>query len=394
MEGSPNFFSEDSPLALEWEGSNADRVRKQMLIGKLLTDKPLNHNTVKSMIAKGWGLMQGLNIAEVSQNLFIFTFDKADDCDRVVRDGPWAVLGKTITVEDSIVDEKIARSFMRAKDRYGPWARTAPVKAIHRVILVGVNGEWKVDCSVNSEEREASQDGEVHDRASNDDSVSSGMALGGWALEISLGSCVTSLEGLEDIKVDSVKVMSPLPIKIEDKPESHGPSTVQPYEEVFVGTCLALVLVNPKLYEEKLSNVLQNVCLKRKASKELSPDKIKMSQNRAIVGVLQQEKFSIGVSPPKGSKQKGSPNRRRKKLGRNVWRCLDNLVEIPIGDGGCLSSMEIFNFEGLGGWPETAPKGHECFLMECSRAWGTLNIKSTENFNFENQAPPSFPHGN
>ncbi|KAF7820596.1 TMV resistance protein N-like [Senna tora] len=557
MEGGPNFFSEDSPLMLDWDESKASRVRKKLLIGKLITEKSLNRNTVKSMIAKGWGISKGLNISEVSQNLFIFSFDKEADCDRVIRDGPWSILGqllnvkrwspeiplsdvnfgfcefwaqfhglplesfsaknvaklgrlvgKTIAVEDPVENEKIARSFVRAKvlvdlskpfvdgfwiprpnspriwlnvkyerlqhlcyqcgrvghdhkqcgeerakslispskDRYGPWIGIAPVKAVHRVLVLGVNGDWVVDPLEQDEARED----DAHDEGRKEDSVSSGkdlvcnelprdpqrifsnvfphsslISVGGpkGASSLTNGPSVFGTSDLvHDASVDvrkthmgkdrgllgqfpslvcgpSVRAESQPAIMVEKLPFAKscspsfqadgeedmsidstllkGPSSSEtkaclaldhflverPAEVEQVNTCLTLVPVRAKASVEKLSTVLQSVCLKRKALKELSPEKVKRGRSRVSASVLEHQKFSIGYSPPKGRKCKSSPGKRKKKVSKVSRPLLEILVDVPIEEDGGIggeslcSSMDCSSVtDGLGGWPQTTPQ--------------------------------------
>lgn len=45
---------------------------KFMLLGKLLTNKPVKFNLMKETLASIWGLGNGMSVKEVSSNLFLF----------------------------------------------------------------------------------------------------------------------------------------------------------------------------------------------------------------------------------------------------------------------------------------------------------------------------------
>ncbi|KAF7835324.1 reverse transcriptase [Senna tora] len=177
------------------------------------------------------------------------------------------------------------------------------------------------------------------------------------------------------MKVDVQGVVGPVTVKVETKSLPNKCFVALQSESVDAGDSLALVPVKSKVNEEKLSQVFQNVCQKRKASKNLSPDKVKHRRNRVVGRDIVLPKFTICVSPSIGQRSKQCLSRRRKKIGRNVRRSLDNLVEISVGEGGFLSSMDISTADvGMGGWPETAPMCHDYTFMECSRVCvGDLN---------------------
>lgn len=69
------------------------------MIGKLRTDKGLNRNTVRGIISKELNIMNGLVMTEVGLNQFLFLFNRAEDCARILRDEPWTIMGNLLIVK-------------------------------------------------------------------------------------------------------------------------------------------------------------------------------------------------------------------------------------------------------------------------------------------------------
>lgn len=86
-------------LCLDWKESGEDSVRRRILIGRLVSEKPVNKNTVKSMIIKAWNAQDRLSIAEVSDSCFQFCFETVDMCERIYRGRLWLILGMLLIVE-------------------------------------------------------------------------------------------------------------------------------------------------------------------------------------------------------------------------------------------------------------------------------------------------------
>ncbi|XP_019191313.1 PREDICTED: nucleolin-like [Ipomoea nil] len=81
---------EDEALVISIDEVNEDRVEfKYMLVGKLLTDKPIKFMNLRDTIAATWRPGMGMMMTEADYNLFVFQFFHQVDLKRVMEDGPW-----------------------------------------------------------------------------------------------------------------------------------------------------------------------------------------------------------------------------------------------------------------------------------------------------------------
>lgn len=59
------------------------------LLGRLLTDREINFSIMRSRLASLWRPGKGVNIKDISPNLFLFQFFHPVDLKRVLEGGPW-----------------------------------------------------------------------------------------------------------------------------------------------------------------------------------------------------------------------------------------------------------------------------------------------------------------
>lgn len=72
---------------------------KKTLVGKIIFEKILNRGAVKSIIAKAWGEPDGLKIADMGPNVFMFTFKDKGDAHEIIKRGPWYVMGHILSLQ-------------------------------------------------------------------------------------------------------------------------------------------------------------------------------------------------------------------------------------------------------------------------------------------------------
>ncbi|CAL1411601.1 unnamed protein product [Linum trigynum] len=87
-------LAEEDDEPLEVEDADGDIVRMEAvrylgLVGRLMSDKEPNIQSMKFALTKAWGLKKGYQSTELGNNLFAFQFLEMDDCSKVCYGGPW-----------------------------------------------------------------------------------------------------------------------------------------------------------------------------------------------------------------------------------------------------------------------------------------------------------------
>ena len=61
------------------------------LVGKILADKAINKNVVKAILLKAWSMAKGVQIVDLSDNIYLFKFVVEGDRRKVIELGPWNI---------------------------------------------------------------------------------------------------------------------------------------------------------------------------------------------------------------------------------------------------------------------------------------------------------------
>ncbi|KAK9267888.1 hypothetical protein L1049_010325 [Liquidambar formosana] len=83
----------DDILDLEADVDNALNATNLSLVGKLITDRSVNLNTVRAVAARAWNISGGLVITPLAINTFLFGFTEERDRRRIFTTGPWSMVG-------------------------------------------------------------------------------------------------------------------------------------------------------------------------------------------------------------------------------------------------------------------------------------------------------------
>lgn len=86
-------------LDFDWNDPVGSHVRDRTLVGRLVADKFINRNTIKSMIMKAWDFLKGLEIVDANDSVFYFNFERDEDCARVLSGRPWMIMGFLLVLE-------------------------------------------------------------------------------------------------------------------------------------------------------------------------------------------------------------------------------------------------------------------------------------------------------
>lgn len=89
---------DEIPILLEEDVNRIDQVQ-HALVGKVIADRPLNKAAIKNMLLKAWGDIEDVQISDVGLNLFLFTFNKEEESQRIFAKAPWFVMNKLISLQ-------------------------------------------------------------------------------------------------------------------------------------------------------------------------------------------------------------------------------------------------------------------------------------------------------
>ncbi|KAL7184403.1 hypothetical protein ACSBR2_026540 [Camellia fascicularis] len=77
----------------------SDVVSHRCLIGKILAPKRLNIPAVSSIVKGAWKTRASFSIAPWNDNLFLFTFEDAEDRRWVLQEAPWSIMGNLMILQ-------------------------------------------------------------------------------------------------------------------------------------------------------------------------------------------------------------------------------------------------------------------------------------------------------
>ncbi|KAK3014662.1 hypothetical protein RJ639_009557 [Escallonia herrerae] len=91
------------PIELEIDPNLTDAPSSLTLLGKIISDKPLNRNGIKNTLLKAWNPSGGLKIQE-QDNRLLFSFNNEHEFQRVLDQRPWMTKNNVITIGKRIGD--------------------------------------------------------------------------------------------------------------------------------------------------------------------------------------------------------------------------------------------------------------------------------------------------
>lgn len=86
-------------VALEEDRVESLETAKRILVGKILSGRLLNRGAVKNILSKAWGEPNGLQIADLGPNIYMFTFKEKKDAVEVMKKGPWFVMNHLLSLQ-------------------------------------------------------------------------------------------------------------------------------------------------------------------------------------------------------------------------------------------------------------------------------------------------------
>ncbi|KAJ1422670.1 Zinc finger, CCHC-type [Sesbania bispinosa] len=90
---------EDIEVQLDDNVTEAAKLAKHTLVGRILAARSLNRNAVKEILSKAWNVQEELNISDLGPNVFLFNFSDRKIAARVLEEGPWFVMGNLLSLQ-------------------------------------------------------------------------------------------------------------------------------------------------------------------------------------------------------------------------------------------------------------------------------------------------------
>lgn len=90
---------DDFTIQLEEEGNNSVQQAQRTLVGKVLSEKSLNRGAIKHILSKAWGEPENLQMSDVGMNLFMFIFKEPEEAQVVLKNCPWYVMNKLLSLQ-------------------------------------------------------------------------------------------------------------------------------------------------------------------------------------------------------------------------------------------------------------------------------------------------------
>ncbi|KAK4426608.1 hypothetical protein Salat_1429500 [Sesamum alatum] len=77
------------------------------IITKILSEKPLNHNAIKTTLTKAWGLQHKTPTNVLEQNTVVFLLASEQDRRRILRQSPWSFRGHLIVTKPWLPEDAL-----------------------------------------------------------------------------------------------------------------------------------------------------------------------------------------------------------------------------------------------------------------------------------------------
>lgn len=82
------------------DGKDPEVATGLVLVGQIITNRPLNKVGIRMTIFKSWHFVVGLEIEELEDNCFLFTFPSPTALTKVLDQSPWNVKGHMLVLSD------------------------------------------------------------------------------------------------------------------------------------------------------------------------------------------------------------------------------------------------------------------------------------------------------
>ncbi|KAI9076574.1 hypothetical protein K1719_041560 [Acacia pycnantha] len=80
--------------SLIWKETRAEKI----LIGKVLLNRSYSRAAMVSILQKAWNLQAGFEVLEINGSAFLFSFEKEEEYNRILRGRPWSINGSLLNL--------------------------------------------------------------------------------------------------------------------------------------------------------------------------------------------------------------------------------------------------------------------------------------------------------
>lgn len=106
---------DEGGLEFEDESTEVKEDYRYILVGKLLTEKPIKFNIMKDTLAAIWRPGRGMSVKELAVNRVLFQFFHDVDLKRILEDGPWffeqsLLVLRRLEINESLFDVQLTES--------------------------------------------------------------------------------------------------------------------------------------------------------------------------------------------------------------------------------------------------------------------------------------------
>ncbi|KAK4431200.1 hypothetical protein Salat_0882100 [Sesamum alatum] len=111
MEPVNSLFDRTLQIDFSDEESDTPNYRNQPTkyprIAKVICDKPLNNNVIKSTLSKAWRIPPRTHINTIAQNTLVFLLENKDDRHRIWSQSPWSFRGNLVVSKPWLSEEAL-----------------------------------------------------------------------------------------------------------------------------------------------------------------------------------------------------------------------------------------------------------------------------------------------
>jgi hypothetical protein len=147
MKGVKLSKAERRGIKIGWRGGGKVGVVEIQAIGKLMADEPGFAEAMEKTLGRIWCPMKGIDVKDLGENIFLFTFHQASGKMKAVDGGPWT-FDKNLMIMEEYVPTKNLDEYEFNKIPiwvriYKPPLGMMSKKKLGRTLVIILGSGWK-----------------------------------------------------------------------------------------------------------------------------------------------------------------------------------------------------------------------------------------------------------